>query len=192
MDKLCLEYLEALNAAENGHSKYPRSKLKDISSILDWVQAFSIYVDILSKISPIILQVCWCISTYWFTATLTLSSLTGHYMIISFTKSLCTSWIRLVHYGWHTVKRMPHWRTPSKTFSRSQSSSYSRMPNCLEWNDNWAGCSCIEYHYVHICFRCYNLPSSVNPCHKAKSCPKKARNHRLPSTRLGTPKVLHH
>ena len=47
MAELFPEHLEALNAAEEDHSKSSRPKLKDISSILDWIQAFSIYMAIL-------------------------------------------------------------------------------------------------------------------------------------------------
>ena len=52
MAELYPEHLEALNAAEEDHSKSLRLKLKDISSILDWIQAFSIYVAVLSKDQP--------------------------------------------------------------------------------------------------------------------------------------------
>ena len=48
MAELCLEHLEALNAAKEDHSK-PTPIPKDISSILDWIQAFSIYMAVLSK-----------------------------------------------------------------------------------------------------------------------------------------------
>ena len=52
MAELCPKHLEALNEAEDDHIKSSRSKLKDISSILNWVQAFSIYVAVLPKDQP--------------------------------------------------------------------------------------------------------------------------------------------
>ena len=52
MAEPCSEHLEVLNAAEEDHSKSSRSKPKDISSNLDWVQAFMwLYCQ---KISPIV------------------------------------------------------------------------------------------------------------------------------------------
>ena len=43
MAELCPEHLEALVAADEDHSKSSQSKPKEISNILDWVQAFCSY-----------------------------------------------------------------------------------------------------------------------------------------------------
>ena len=86
MVELCPEHLKTLNVAKEKYSKSSRSKLKYISSILDKVQAFSIYVAVLSKDQPIMLLVSWSTSTYLSTATLTSSSSIGHHMTISFVK----------------------------------------------------------------------------------------------------------
>lgn len=64
MVELCPEHLEALNAAKEDHSKSSRSKLKYISSILDKVQVFSIYVAVLSKDQPHHVASLWSTSTY--------------------------------------------------------------------------------------------------------------------------------
>ena len=44
MAELCPEHLEALNVADEDHSKSSQSKPKEISNILVWVQAFCIYM----------------------------------------------------------------------------------------------------------------------------------------------------
>ena len=43
MAELCPEHLEALIAADEDHSKSSQSKPKEMSNILDWIQAFSSY-----------------------------------------------------------------------------------------------------------------------------------------------------
>ena len=91
MAELCPEHLEALNAAEEDHSKSSRPKLKDISSILDWIQAFSIYVAVLSKDQP---HRDPSLLAY------------QHLLIHSHTK-----FKQLVYYGRYTVELMPHRRT---------------------------------------------------------------------------------
>ena len=85
MAKLCPEHLEALNVAEEDHSKSSSSKPKDISSILDWIQAFMWFY--CQKISTIVFQVPWHTSiTDPRTTTLNLSSSIGHPMTVSFAK----------------------------------------------------------------------------------------------------------
>ena len=44
MEELCPEHLEALIAANEDHSKSSQSEPKEMSNILDWVQAFRSYV----------------------------------------------------------------------------------------------------------------------------------------------------
>ena len=58
MAELCPEHLEALNAADEDRSKSSQSGPKEISNILDWVQAFCIYVHS-QKTSHIVFQVSW-------------------------------------------------------------------------------------------------------------------------------------
>ena len=60
MAQLRPEHLEALNAADEDHSKFSQSGPKEISNILDWVQAFCIYVHS-QKTNHIVFQVSWCI-----------------------------------------------------------------------------------------------------------------------------------
>ena len=60
MTELCPEHLEALTAADKDHSKSSQSKPKEMSNILDGVQAFCIYVHS-QKTSHIVFQVSWCI-----------------------------------------------------------------------------------------------------------------------------------
>ena len=52
MAELRPEHLEEMNSADEDNSKTTRPKQKELSSILDWVQAFGIYVAMLSRNQP--------------------------------------------------------------------------------------------------------------------------------------------
>ena len=185
MAELSPEYLEALNAAKEDHSKSSRPKLKDIFSILDWIQAFSIYVAVLSKDQPHRIP---SLLAY------------QHLLIHNHTNFKQFNWMLYDHQFGQKVSTCPEldWSTMdgtlwnlcqplSQTFYRSQLSSYSSMPICLEWNDNPAGCSCHNCHYAHICYMCVNLPSGVNRCHKAVSCPNKGKDPQPTLYKAGYP-----
>ena len=177
MAELFPEHLETLNAAEEDHSKSSRPKLKDTSSILDWIQAFSIYVAVLSKDQPHRVP---SLLAY------------QHLLIHSHTNFKQFNWASYDCQFRQKASACPElvWSTmdstlwnlcrsegPSlQTFYRSQSPSYSSTPICLEWNDNPAGCSRHNCRYAHICYRCVNLPSSVDRCHEAVSCPNKSKD----------------
>ena len=137
MAELCSEHLEALNAAEEDHSKSSRPKLKNISSILDWIQAFSIYVAVLSKDQP---HHVLSLLVY------------QHLLIHSHTNFKHLNWVSYNRQFRQKASTCPEldWSTmdgtlwnlcctkgpSSQTFYRSQSSSYNSTPICLEWNDN--------------------------------------------------------
>ena len=175
--ELCPEHLEALKVAEEDHSKSSRPKLKDISSILDWIQAFSIYVAVLSKDQP-----------HRVPSLLTYQRLPIHshtnFKQFNWASYDCQFRQKASTYpelDWSTMDgtlwNLCYTEGPSsQTFYRSQSSSYSSTPICLEWNDNPAGCSRHNCCYAHICYRCVNLSSSVYRCHKAVSCPNKGKD----------------
>ena len=51
MAELCPEYLEEINAIKEEAPKASKLRRKEFSNILDWVQAFSIYMTIMFGVS---------------------------------------------------------------------------------------------------------------------------------------------
>ena len=176
MAELCPDHLEALNTADEDHSKSLQSKPKEISNILDCVQAFSIYVAVLSKDQP------HRVPSLLAYQHLLIHSHTNFKQFdwVSYDKQFCQKASACLHLEWSTMDgtlwNLCHTERPSsQPIYRSPSSSYNSTPICLEWNDNPGGCSRPNCRYAHICYRCVNLPRLVDHCHKAVSCPNKGK-----------------
>ena len=133
MVKLFPEYLEALNAAEEDHSKSSRLKLKDISNILDWIQAFSIYVAVLSKDQPHRVPSLLAYQQLLIHSHTNFKQFTWASYDCQFHQksSACPEldWSTMDSTLWNLSRSEG---PSSQTFYKSQSSSYSNTPICLE------------------------------------------------------------
>ena len=188
MAELRPEYLEELNAIEEDHPKSSRPKPKEFTNILEWVQAFSIYVAILSHDQPHRVP---SLLAY------------QHLLIHSHTNFKQFNWVSYDRQFRQKASACPKldWSTmdgtlwnlcrtegpTSQTSYRFQPPSYKSIPICLEWNDYPSGCSRNNCCYDHICYRCVNLPSRVDRRHRAISCPNKAKEPQPATYKPGYP-----
>ena len=192
MVELRPEYLEELNSADEDHSKTTRPRQKELSSILDWVQAFGIYVAVLSRNHP---QRVPSLLAY------------QHLIIHSHTHFTDFNWASYDRQFRQKASACPgiDWATMDGTLwnlcrtdqapprsNRAPLPHYNNTRICLEWNDYITGCSRRNCRYDHICYRCVNLPSYVDCHHRAVSCPNKGKEPQLNTSRPNAPRQVPH
>lgn len=176
MAELHPDHLEELNAAEEDHSKPARARQKELSSILDWIQAFSIYVAILSRNQPhrvpsLVAYLHLLIHSHTHFKDFNWASYDRQFrQKASAHQDLDWSIMDGTLWNLCRTEEVPH-----KTY-RAQLQGHSGTPICLEWNDYPSGCSRgSSCRYNHICYRCVNLPTHVDRYHRAVSCPNKGK-----------------
>ena len=171
MAELRPEHLEELNSVDEDHSK-TKPRQKEMSNILDWVQAFGTYVAVLSRYQP---QRVPSLMAY------------QHLIIHSHTHFTDFDWASYDRQFRQKAAACPEidwatmdgtlWnlcRTESRVSNRGSSPHY-KTRICLEWNDYLAGCSRHNCRYDHICYRCAHLLDHVDRNHRAVSCPNKRK-----------------
>ena len=180
MEELHPDYLEDLNTAKEDHPKLTRLWPKQLSSILDLIQAFSIYMAVLSRSQPHHIPSCMAYL---------------HLLIHSHTHFRDFNWASYDRQFRQKASACQDldWATKDGTLwnlgcieealyktHRAQPPDHSSTPICLEWNDYPSGCSHgNSCRYNHICYQCVNLPTHVDYYHRAALYPNKAKGPQL-------------
>ena len=180
--------LGLLDSPDYKQFKGSKSKLQEVTNIVEWVQCFGTYIAIITRTEP-----------YRITDLLGYQNL----IIQSYQKYQKGCWVAydrefrrkasaLHMSNWSNVDTtiwnltfsghaapFPSGPNPSRgdlAYRQSPSSTSRRPPICLEWNKHPSpGCPHPSCRYEHRCYRCVHNPSITNQHHKAIYCPNQAK-----------------
>ena len=167
-----------------------KTKLTEVDNILDWIQCFGIYIEVLFCSTPA------CIADLLGYQSLIILASQNHrtcrwviydwrFRLKASTKGIKV-WSAIEVTIWNMV--FPDYFLGTYQHGRSQpmmpANSYhpsrdpaleSKQQICLQWNENPNGCSCASCCFIHTCYRCVHYPRVTDKNHRAIECPHKKK-----------------